>query len=77
LTPQIQPTARWPSGKRHWVLPKAFFLLSGPELGPKTWDLCAAAREGKSSSNACATSHAVPLRYFAAVLSPRLFELCS
>ena len=44
---QIQPTARWPPGKRDWALPKASFLLSGPELDPKTWDLCAAAREGK------------------------------
>jgi hypothetical protein len=26
----------------------AFFLLSGPELGPKPWDLRAAAREGKA-----------------------------
>jgi hypothetical protein len=24
-----------------------FFLLSGPDTGYKTWDLCAAAREGK------------------------------
>jgi hypothetical protein len=24
-----------------------FFLLSGPEPGPKTWDLCTAAREAK------------------------------
>jgi len=38
----------WPPGTRHWAPPKAFFLLSGPELGPKTWDLCAAAREGKA-----------------------------
>jgi hypothetical protein len=44
---QIQHPARWPPGKRHWALLKAFFLLSGPELGPKTWDLCVAAREGK------------------------------
>ena len=27
---------------------KAFFPLSGPEPSPKTWDLCAAAREGKA-----------------------------
>ena len=26
----------------------AFFLLSGSELGPKTWDLCAAGREGEA-----------------------------
>ena len=43
---QIHHTARWPPGKLHWALPKAFFLLSGPELGLKTWDLCAATREG-------------------------------
>ena len=48
LKRQIQHAARWPPGKRHWALPKAFFLLSGPELGPKTWDLCVAAREGKA-----------------------------
>ena len=45
---QNQHTARWPPGKRHWALAKASFLLSGPEPGPKTWDLCAAAREGKA-----------------------------
>jgi hypothetical protein len=45
---QIQHTARWRPGKRRWALPRAFFLLSGPELSPKTWDLCAAAREGKA-----------------------------
>ena len=48
LKRQIQHVACWPPGERHWALPKAFFLLSGPELGPKTWDLCAAAREGKA-----------------------------
>jgi len=31
---QIQHTARWPPGKQYWALPKAFFLLRGPELGP-------------------------------------------
>ena len=45
---QIQHTARRPLGKRHWALPKASFLLSGPELDPKAWDLCAAARDGKA-----------------------------
>jgi hypothetical protein len=48
LKRQIQHTARWPPGKRHWTLPKAFFLLSGPDPGHKTWDLCAAAREAKT-----------------------------
>ena len=48
LKRQIQHTARWPPGKRHWTLPKAFFLLSGPELRPNIWDLCAAACEGKA-----------------------------
>jgi hypothetical protein len=48
LKRQIQHTARRPPGTRHRALPKAFFLLSGPELGPKTWDLCAVAREGKA-----------------------------
>ncbi len=45
---QIRHVVCWPPGKRHWALPKAFFLLSGPEFGPKTWDLCPAAREGKA-----------------------------
>jgi hypothetical protein len=36
------------AGQAALALPKAFFLLSGPELGPKAWDLCAAAREGKA-----------------------------
>ena len=48
LKRQIQHTAHWPPGKRHWTLPKAFLLLSRPEPGPKTWDLCAAVREGKA-----------------------------
>ena len=48
LKRQIHHTARWPPGKLHWALGKAFFLLSGPELGLKTWDLCAATREGKA-----------------------------
>ncbi len=44
---QFQHTARRPPGKRHCALPKASFPLSGPEFDPKTWDLCAAAHEGK------------------------------
>jgi hypothetical protein len=48
LKRQIRHVACWPPGKQHWALPKAFFLLSGPEPGPKTWDLCAVAHEGKA-----------------------------
>lgn len=39
---------------------RAFFLLSGSELGPRPWDLGAAGRsacEGEAGSNACAASH--------------------
>jgi hypothetical protein len=61
LNRQIQHTVRWLPGKRHWTLPKAFFLLSGPQLGPNTWDLCAAAREGKAQLERLCGISAVPV----------------
>jgi hypothetical protein len=45
---QLQYVACWLPGKWGWAPPKALFLLSGPELGLKTWDLCTADREGKA-----------------------------
>lgn len=35
------------AGQAALAPPKAFFLLRGPELGPKTWDLYAVTREGE------------------------------
>jgi hypothetical protein len=48
LKRQIQHVACWPPGKRDWASQKAFFLLSGAEPGPKSWDLGAAARVGRA-----------------------------
>jgi Aldo/keto reductase family len=50
LKRQIRHVACWPSGRRHWTLPKAFFLLSGPELGPKTVGEVRAAGEHRHSA---------------------------
>jgi hypothetical protein len=71
LKQQIQHTARWPPGKRHWALLKAFFLLSCPDPGPGP-GICApqtaAAREGEAPLERVLRH--LPrsrLRYFAAV----------
>jgi hypothetical protein len=77
LKRQIQHTAHWLPGKRHWALPKTFFLLSGLELGPKTWDLCAAAREGKAQlERVCGVSRDPGCGTLLLYSRPRLFELC-
>ena len=74
---QIQHTARWPPGKRHWALRKAFFLFSGPELGPETWDLCAAAREGKSQlERVSGVSRGPGCCTLLLYSRTRLFEIC-
>jgi len=39
----------------------AFFLLSGPELGPGPGSMCRPAARSKPRSKACAASRAVPV----------------
>ena len=74
LKRQIQHTVRWPPGKQHWGLPKAFFLLSGPELGPRP-GTCAPPPVGATpNSNACAASQAIPVAVLCCFLSDSLFE---
>ena len=50
-----------PPGKRRRALPNAFSLLSGSEVGLKTWDLRLPPAVAKPGSNACAASHAIPV----------------
>jgi hypothetical protein len=62
LKRQIQRVARWTPDRRSEALLKAFFLLSGPELGPRP-RLCAPRphppERVKPRSNAWAAPHAV------------------
>ncbi len=80
LKPQIQDVARWAPDRRRAALPRAFFLLSCPDPGPGPgiWALHAAARPGGRSPARTRVRHLTRSRllYFAAVLPPRLFELC-
>ena len=61
--PETADSAHCPlaPGKRHWTLPKAFFLLSGPELGPRPGTCAPPPVWATPNSKACAASQAIPV----------------
>jgi hypothetical protein len=71
LTRQIRHVACWPPGKRDWALPKAFFLLSGPELGPGSGTYAPPPARARPNSNTCAASQAIPVAVLCCCTCPK------
>jgi len=61
LKRQIRHVACWPPASGTEPSQKAFFLLSGPELGAKTGICAPPPPRARPNSNTCAASHAVPV----------------